>query len=121
MNLLLMQRGYPLVVILKNDRKKYYRVLEKTDKGSPGDLGKFVVQAVERSMNIYLKALETSTHKKDKWVPLSVLSQSSSFSEKHLNILVHSGKLEAFKEGRIWLSTQKALRPNWVYLFSNAQ
>jgi len=25
MNLLLMQKGYPLVVILKNDRKKYYR------------------------------------------------------------------------------------------------
>ncbi|NBX91638.1 MAG: Fic family protein [Proteobacteria bacterium] len=109
MNLLLMQRGYPLVVILKNDRKKYYRVLEKADKGSTGDLGKFVAQAVERSMNIYLKALETSTHKKDKWVPLSVLSQSSSFSEKYLNLLVRSGKLEAYKEGRIWLSTQKAL------------
>ena len=109
MNLLLMQRGYPLVVILKNDRKKYYCVLEKADKGSTGDLGKFVAQAVERSMNIYLKALETSTHKKDKWVPLSVLSQSSSFSEKYLNLLVRSGKLEAYKEGRIWLSTQKAL------------
>jgi len=28
-----------------------------------------------------------STHKKDKWVPLSVLSESSSFSEKYLNLL----------------------------------
>jgi len=34
MNLLLMQEGYPLVLILKNDRRKYYRVLELADKGN---------------------------------------------------------------------------------------
>lgn len=29
MSLILMQRGYPLVILLKNDRAKYYRALEK--------------------------------------------------------------------------------------------
>ena len=33
MNLLLMQAGYPLVVILKNDRKRYYNMLDKADNG----------------------------------------------------------------------------------------
>jgi Fic family protein len=31
MNLLLMQYGFPLVIILKNDRKKYYNVLSQAD------------------------------------------------------------------------------------------
>jgi|SRR3989344_4215628 len=33
MNLILMQKGYPLVIILKNDRKRYYESLAIADKG----------------------------------------------------------------------------------------
>lgn len=109
MNLILMQKGYPMVVILKNDRQKYYRALEKADKGSTDDIEKFIAQAVERSMNIYLKAIESTSNKKDQLVPLSTLSKHGSFSSKYLNLLVRSGKLEAHKEGRIWLSSKKAL------------
>src|SRR3990167_7320361 len=32
MNLILMKAGYPLVIILKNDRKKYYRALSQADR-----------------------------------------------------------------------------------------
>jgi len=32
MNVVLMQNGFPLTIILKNDRKKYYRVLARADK-----------------------------------------------------------------------------------------
>ncbi len=42
MNLILLQKGYPLVIILKNDRQKYYRSLEKADKGNVQDFEKFV-------------------------------------------------------------------------------
>lgn len=48
MNLILMQKGYPLVVILKNDRQKYERTLEKADQGQIADMERFVAQAVER-------------------------------------------------------------------------
>jgi len=109
MNLLLMQKGYPMVVILKNDRQKYYRALEKADKGSTDEIEKFVAQAVERSINIYLKAIESTSNKNDQLVPLSTLSKNGSFSSKYLNLLVRAGKLEAHKEGRIWLSSKKAL------------
>lgn len=109
MNLILMQKGYPLVIILKNDRKKYYRALEKADKGKTDDMEKFVAQAVERSMNIYLKAIQSGSKKDEQLVLLSELAKGSKFSEKYLNLLARSGKLEAHKEGRNWLSSQKAL------------
>ncbi len=110
MNLILMQKGYPLVVILKNDRQKYYRALEKADKGNTTDIEKFVAQSVERSINIYMKALQSNTSPTEKLMTLSQLAKGGQFSEKYLNLLARSGKLEAHKEGRNWLSSKKALK-----------
>lgn len=109
MNLILMQKGYPLVVILKNDRQKYYRALEKADKGNKQDIEKFIAQAVERSINMYLNVIKTTSNRKEQLITLSELSKYGTFSEKYLNLLARSGKLEAHKEGRVWLSSQKAL------------
>ena len=110
MNLVLMQKGYPMVIILKNDRKKYYRALEKADKGNTADIEKLIAQAVERSMNIYLGAIQPTPGKNDQFVLLSKLSQETKFSEKYLNLLARSGKLEAHKEGRNWVSSRNALK-----------
>lgn len=109
MNLILLQKGYPLVSILKNDRKKYYRALERSDEGKTEDLGKFIAQAVERSMIIYLNAIQSGSSKDERLVLLSQLAKSNPYSEKYLNLLVRSGKLEAHKEGRNWISSQKAM------------
>ncbi len=46
MNLILMQKDYPLVVIMKNDRQKYYRALDKAHRGNYSKIEKFVAQAV---------------------------------------------------------------------------
>ena len=109
MNLILMQKGYPMVIILKNDRQKYYRALDMADRGNTTDIEKLIAQAVERSMNIYLKVIKSGSSSSEKLVPLSALTKKSGFSEKYLNLLARSGKLEAHKEGRIWLSSQKSL------------
>lgn len=109
MNVLLMQKGYPMAIILKNDRKKYYQALGKADRGKTDEIEKFVAQAVERSMNIYLKAIQSGTGVKEKWVKLSELAEGTSKSEKYLNLLARTGKLDAHKEGRIWVSSEKAL------------
>jgi Fic family protein len=109
MNLLLLQNGYPMVIILKNDRQKYYRALEKADKGDFKDIEKFVAQAVERSMDIYLKSIKMPSNKNENHILLSALAKKSSFSEKYLNLLARSGKLEAHKEGRNWYSSFKSL------------
>lgn len=109
MNLILMHKGYPLVTILKNDRQKYYRSLDRADRGNTFEIEKFIAQAVERSMNIYIKIISSSSSSGEKLVLLSALAKRSKFSEKYLNLLARSGKLEAHKEGRNWLSSKKAL------------
>jgi Fic family protein len=113
MNLLLMQQGYPLVTILKNDRKKYYDVLDKADRGKCSALVQFIAQAVERSLNLYLKILCPSNSRKERdakrYVSLSEIAKNTSFSAKYLNLLIRTGKLEGHKEGRNWVSSKEAL------------
>lgn len=108
MNLILMRAGYPLTIILKNDRKKYYSVLAKADADDYTPLVNFIAQTIERSFDIYLKTL-SSKKKKEKLVSLTELTQKTSYSAKYLNLLVRQGKLEAYKEGRNWLSSKDAL------------
>ncbi|MFA5433538.1 MAG: Fic family protein [Candidatus Paceibacterota bacterium] len=110
MNLLLMQDKYPLVVILKQDRKKYYQCLERADKGDYIPFVNFIAQAVERSLNIYLRALVPIKSINQKYISLSKLSKEISFSEKYLNLLARQGKIEAYKEGRNWVSTVEAVK-----------
>ncbi len=109
MNLFLMQAGYPLVVILKTDRKKYYDVLDKADKGKYEPLVKFIAQSIERSLDIYLKTLTPATVKQEKFASLNEISKTTPFSAKYLNLLARQGKLEAYKEGRNWLTTKEAI------------
>ncbi len=109
MNLFLMSSGYPLVVILKNDRKKYYDVLDKADRGTYEPLVQFVAQSVERSLDIYLKTLTPVTQKQEKFVTLRDVAKRTPFSAKYLNLLARQGKLEAYKEGRNWLTSREAV------------
>jgi len=109
MNLILMQRGYPLVIILKNDRKKYYDVLSRADKDDYARLVRFVAQNVERSLNIYLKVATPKSMKKERYLPLSEISPKTPFSAKYLNLLARQGKLEAYKQGRNWLTSPEAV------------
>ncbi|MFA7702876.1 MAG: Fic family protein [Patescibacteria group bacterium] len=108
MNIVLMQASFPLAIILKNDRKKYYTVLAQADLGNYKPLTKFVAQAVERSLDIYLKMLTTGG-KKENFLSLSELSKKTPYSEKYLNLLARQGKLEAHKDGRNWLTSEEAL------------
>lgn len=110
MNITLLQSGYPLVGILKNDRKKYYTTLDKADKKNVKPFIQFIAQAVERSMNIYLKTLLPSKSAKEKYFSLLELSKHTPYSEKYLNLLARQGKIEAHKEKRNWLATLEALK-----------
>jgi len=109
MNVILMQTGYPLAIVLKNDRKRYYNVLSKADKSNLIPFVRFIAQAVERSLDIYLKILTPKGRKKENFVFLSQLSKGNKFSPKYLNLLAGTGKLEAHKEGRFWFSSKEAL------------
>ncbi len=109
MNVILMQNGFPLTIILKNDRKKYYRVLAQADKNNFKPLTLFIAQAVERTLDIYLKTLTPITSKREQFLPLSELAEHTPYSAKYLNLLIRQGKLAAHKDGRLWLSTREAV------------
>lgn len=109
MNIFIMDAGFPMAIILKNDRRRYYRVLSEADDGNDSALCEFVAQAVIRSLNIYLKILKPSKAKNQKFISLQELSKLSPYSAVYLRKLATQGKLEAFKEGRNWLSSKKAL------------
>lgn len=108
MNLLLMQRGYPPAVILKNDRKKYYDALNQANNGNYQKLELLIGQALERSLDRYLSAFEIGTDEEE-YLPLSVLAPKTPYSAEYLGLLARRGLIDAYKEGRNWVSTQRAI------------
>lgn len=109
MNILLLHNKYPLAIILKNDRKRYYRVLQEADNNNYKPLVEFVVKAVERSLDIYLDTLSPSSKTKEKYMTLTQAAKKTPYSSKYLNLLANKGLLEAHKEGRNWVTTQMAI------------
>lgn len=110
MNVFIMQAGFPMAIILKNDRKRYYRVLSEADKDNYSPFCEFVAQSVIRSLNLYLKFLRPKQKKNDKYISLEELAKFAPYSSAYLRKLATQGKLEAFKEGRNWLSSKQALK-----------
>jgi Fic family protein len=108
MNLVLMKAGFPLAVILNNDRKKYYRVMRQADKGNCKDLVIFMAQAVIRSLNMYLDTV-TPSKKKERLISLAEAAESCDYSQEYLSKLAKLGKLDAHKQSRNWVTTKKAV------------
>jgi Fic family protein len=58
MNLILMQNGYPPAIISKRQRERYISSLEQAQLGGSRDtFDQLIAKAVERSLDIYLKAV----------------------------------------------------------------
>lgn len=109
MNIFLMKHGFPLSIIQKNDRQKYYRVLSMADNGNYKPLINFVGQAVLRSLNIYLDTL-MPTKEKNKWISLAEATKYCSYSQAYLGKLAKEGKIDAHKQKRNWVTTKEAVQ-----------
>lgn len=108
MNLLLMRKGFPPAIILKNDRKKYYEALNQANKGSYQKLTLLMAQALERTLNIYLSVLPDND---TEYIEISSLVEEPSvpYSQEYISLLARQGKIDAYKEGRNWLTTKAAV------------
>ncbi len=109
LNIILMKYGYPIVVILKNDRLKYYKALQKADKGNIEDLVFFISQAVERSLDLYLRAIKNSS-KENRLVSLSKIAPQTKYSAEYLGLLIRTGKVAGVKDGRNWKTSLDAIQ-----------
>ena len=112
MNLLLMREGFPPTIILRANRRQYYRVLARADGGNLAPLVNFVGRAVERSLTLYLEACTPQTRPtppEDEWIPLAQAAQGTLYSQAYLSLLARRGRLEAIKRGRNWHTTRRAV------------
>ncbi|XP_026756680.2 protein adenylyltransferase Fic [Galleria mellonella] len=62
MNLLLMQAGYPPVIIAKQHRHLYYQHLQTANEGDVRPFVRFIAQCTERTLNLYLWATSEYSH-----------------------------------------------------------
>ena len=108
MNLLLMRKGFPPAVILKNDRAKYYDALNQANKGGYKKLCLLMIQSLERSLNIYLNAMPGSNYD---YEPISNILEEEQmpYGQEYISLLARQGKIDAHKEGRNWVTTKLAI------------
>ena len=108
MNLLLMRKGFPPAIILKNDRKKYYEALNQANNGNYQKLMLLMCQAIERTLNIYLSILPDNDAE---YQPIAdiVNEPGSPYGQEYISLLARQGKIDAYKEGRNWVTTKKAI------------
>jgi len=108
MNLLLMRKGFPPAIILKNDRKKYYDALNSANNGNYSKLALLMSQALERTLNIYLQALPDSDLGYTE-ISRLVEEEQLPYGQEYISLLARKGKIDAYKEGRNWLTTKEAI------------
>ena len=112
LNLLLLRSGYPPAIILRVNRRQYYRVLQRADRGDQAPLANFVGRSLERSLNLYLEAGISRTSARsaeDEWISLRDAAQDTPYSQEYLSLLARTGQLEAMKRGRVWYTTRRAV------------
>ncbi len=93
MNMILMMKGFPPAIIRKNDRLTYIKSLEKPqlvngEGDSKNDYFKLIAASVDRSLNIYLKAVngenaETTNEKLLKIGELAKLTKQTTSTIRH--------------------------------------
>lgn len=111
MNLILMRSGFPPAVVLNTERKKYYDRLKKADAGDLKPFVDMMAQSVERSLNLYLEALEPLKAGEEKeLIPLSKAAKGTPYSAEYLSLLARKGKLGAIKISRNWVISKDELR-----------
>lgn len=108
LNLILMKSGFPPAIILKNDRKKYYDALNQANNQDYSKLVLLILQAVERTLDIYLGNLN-NTYDQYQSITDIVSEPEVPYGQEYVSLLARKGKIDAFKEGRNWLTTKDAV------------
>ncbi len=108
MNLLLMKQGFPPCFILQQDRKSYIAALNQANKGNFHKILLMMFQAMERSLNIYISSLGGDY---EDYQAISLIAEEPEipYGQQYISLLARKGRIDAFKEGRNWLTTKSAV------------
>jgi Fic family protein len=102
MNLILMQSGYPPAMIHPKDRASYIRALEQAQMGgSLDDFEDVIAKAIERSLDIYLKAIKqkdlptNATPKRGKLLKIGELAKRTGSTVPTLRFWLKEGLISS--------------------------
>jgi len=110
MNLVLMKHGFPPAIILKVDRKKYYRVLNEANVGNKKPYEDFIGRSIERSLILYLNSIEPNQTEDKMFISLKDASKYCDYSAEYLSLLARKGRLAAIKmNNKDWMTTRDAV------------
>jgi len=105
MNLYLMRHGYPITMVLKVDRRRYYDRLKKADLGNRKPFTEFIARNIERSLDLYLDSFKSGSE----YISLAQAAKGTPYTQEYLSLLARKGRIEAIKLGRNWLIKKEAL------------
>lgn len=115
MNLLLMQTGFPPAIIRKEDRLAYINSLEKAQKGgSLDDFYNLIYGAVDRSLDIYLEAIEperisaVEPSPEQRFYTTEEVAKLLQVDPESVRRYVRSGKLRAVRLGGKFIRIDRA-------------
>jgi len=107
MNLILMQKGYPPVIISKIDRKKYLNALNQADKNNFKPLLVLIAISLEKTLDKYLSTVAKSVNYNKNLITLNPLSKQTPYSKDYLGLLIRQGKIHGIKRGKVWYSSKE--------------
>ena len=117
MNAILMKNGYPFIAIVStHDRPKYLKSLVEADMGDNSHFVNFIARCVEKSLDVYLDALE-----EPEILTLAKASKMVPYSQEYLSLLARNGALGAHKRGRNWTVTKTELDRYMISVGKHAQ
>ena len=105
MNLYLIARDYPPIMLKKEDRGKYYKSLKAADAGNIGPFANFIAKALNENLTIYLSI----TGGNEELLPLKELAPITPYSQEYLSLRARKGLLDAVKMGKTWYSSKRAV------------
>ena len=105
-NLYLMNQGYCPIVLKKEDRRKYYQVLQRADDGDLSQFANFIAQAAHESLMYYLSSFVDD----EQLVSLKDIAEFAPYSQEYLSLRARQGKLDAVKIENVWFSSKRALK-----------
>lgn len=115
MNLLLMQEGYPPAIVRKEDRSTYINFLEKGQtKNDLTDYFEVMLEAVDRSLDIYLEALEPERESvleptpQQRFYTTDEVAKLLQVDPETVRRYVRNGSLKAVKLGGKFIRIDKA-------------
>jgi len=100
-NMVLIRYGYPPIVLQRQERKQYYSYLSKADRGDSKPFVRFVARAVEKALDLYLRAIGAAGDQSP-YLTLKEAAEESPYSFEYLSLLSRKGRIGAIKDGRNW-------------------